>query len=70
MAAFAENSEIKLLKVLSENSFLFYELYDRKAIQPVFKEIIFGAVAKFRYLLVAGDRSDWSEENAANWRKV
>ena len=135
--AFAKNSEISLLKVLKANSFLFYDLYFRKAIQPVFHEVIFGgdlrcdfawlndnslgpewvlveveaprmrlfnknlkpsselngsieqikswqryfsensseksrifgAVAKFRFVLVAGDKQSWSTEHAMKWRK-
>jgi hypothetical protein len=135
--AFEENSEVKLLEVLKNNSFLFYELYSRKyGIQPNFKEIsfggdlrcdfawlndnsdgpewvlvefekpqmklfnknneptselnhaieqvkswdryfqinkgegkrIFGAVARFRYILVAGTESDWKTEAAIKWR--
>ena len=135
--AFKDNPELELLKVLKENSFLFYELYSRKwGIQPNFKEVdlggeyrcdfvwlndnsdgpewalveierprmklftakgepskelnhaieqvkswdryfeknpaekkrIFGAVAKFRYILVAGDIHDWETEEAIRWR--
>ena len=41
--AFSKNSEIKLLNLLKCNSFLFYELYDRKdRICPCFSEISFG----------------------------
>ncbi len=136
--AFKNNSEIELLKILKDNSFLFYELYSRKyGIQPNFKEIsfggelrcdfawlndnsdgpewvlveiekpnmklfkknnepsmelnhaieqvkswdryfnenpnekkrIFGAVARFRYILIAGSIEDWSTNNALKWRK-
>lgn len=136
--AFDNNSEVELLKILGNNSFLFYELYSRKyGIQPNFKEIsfggelrcdfawlndnsdgpewvlieiekpkmklfkkdneptaelnhaieqvkswdryfidnpnekkrIFGAVARFRYILVAGSAKDWSTDNALKWRK-
>lgn len=136
--AFQENSEIKLLKILKNNSFLFYELYSRKyAIQPAFHEVsfgdtyrcdfawlndnsdgpewvlveiekprmdlfiksndpsakfnqaieqvkrwqryfsenpleknrVFGAVARFRYILVAGNGTDWETEHAMKWRK-
>jgi hypothetical protein len=35
---------------------------------PGSKRRIFGAVAKFRYILVAGDKSDWSTDNATKWR--
>jgi hypothetical protein len=135
--AFEINSELQLLKILKENSFLFYELYSRKnGIQPNFSEIsfagemrgdfawlndnsdgpewilievekpkmnlfkqnndptfelnhaieqvkswdryfdknpsekkrIFGAVSKFRYILIAGTRKDWQTENAIHWR--
>lgn len=135
--AFDANSETDLLRVLKDNSFLFYELYSRKyGIQPAFREIsfgaklrcdfawlndnsdgpewvlvevekpkmrifnldkkpsselnraieqvktweryflenplekrrIFGAVAKFKFILVAGDGQSWSEENAIKWR--
>jgi len=136
--AFENNSEVELLEILKNNSFLFYELYSRKyGIQPNFKEIsfggelrcdftwlndnsdgpewvlveiekpkmklfkkdnepaselnhaieqvkswdryfienpnekrrIFGAVARFRYILVAGSTEDWSTTNALKWRK-
>ena len=135
--AFEKNSEIQLLEILKENSFLFYELYSRKGgIQPNFSEIsfagemrgdfawlndnsdgpewvlveiekpkmklfkknnepsfelnhaieqvkswdryfhqnplekkrIFGAVSRFRFILVAGAREDWQTENAIKWR--
>jgi len=134
---FDNDSETELLKVLKDNSFLFYHLYSRKGgIQPVFREIsfgaklrcdfawlndnsdgpewvlmelekpkmrifnvdgkptaelnaaieqvktwqryfhenpsekkrIFGAVAKFRFILVAGDKTDWDKEAALKWR--
>lgn len=137
LAAFAENSETDLLRVLKNNSFLFYELFNRKyGIQPVFREIsfgaklrcdfawlndnsdgpewvlveiekpkmkifnsnkkpsadlngaieqvktweryffenpsekkrIFGAVAKFKFILIAGEGQSWSHENAIKWR--
>lgn len=136
--AFEKNSEIDLLKILKDNSFLFYELYSRKyGIQPAFHEIsfgdtyrcdfawlndnsdgpewvlveiekpkmelftkskepssklnhaieqlktwqryflenpaekgrIFGAVARFRFILVAGSGDDWSKEYAIKWRR-
>ncbi|CAK8714721.1 Shedu protein SduA C-terminal domain-containing protein [Candidatus Electrothrix aarhusensis] len=135
--AFVENSEVKLLKILKNNSFMFYFLYSRRyGIQPNFKEIsfggnyrcdfcwlndnsdgpewvlveiekprmklftakkepsaelnhsieqvkswkryfknnpsekrrIFGAVARFRYILVAGCKDDWEKKHAALWR--
>jgi len=136
-AAFDKNSELELLPILKENSFLFYELFSRKyGIQPIFHEIefggdlrcdfawlndnsdgpewvlveiekprldifkkdnqpsqllnhgleqvkswrryfnenpaekrrIFGAVARFRFILVAGDKESWSKVKAAKWR--
>jgi len=136
-SAFDNDSEIELLSILKDNSFLFYELYSRKyEIRPVFKEIsfgdtfrcdyawlndnsdgpewvlvevekpkmnlftkkeeptaalnhalgqlesweryfeensneksrIFGAVAKFRYILVAGSIEEWQTESAKKWR--
>lgn len=135
--AYNNNSELELLAVLKSNSFLFYQLYDRKyGIQPAFHEVtfggglkcdfawlndrsggpewvlveiekprlkllngkaepshqlnhaieqvkswrryfnqnpnekrrIFGAVARFRFVLVAGSGTDWSQEAAAKWR--
>ena len=137
LLAFESNSETDLLKVLKDNSFLFYELYTRKyGIQPIFREIsfggkfrcdfawlndnsdgpewvlvevekprmrifnsdnkpsselnsaieqvktweryflehpsekrrIFGAVAKFRFILIAGNGQNWNEESAIKWR--
>ena len=35
---------------------------------PAEKKRIFGAVAKFRFILVAGNKADWSTEAAAKWR--
>ncbi|GAB6393319.1 MAG: DUF4263 domain-containing protein [Treponematales bacterium] len=35
---------------------------------PAEKKRIFGAVSRFRYILVAGDKETWSTENAAKWR--
>ena len=136
-SAFDNNSETQLLKVLKDNSFLFYHLYSRKGgIQPVFREIsfgaklrcdfawlndnsdgpewilmelekpkmrifnadgkptaelnsaieqvktwqryfnenplekrrIFGAVARFRFLLVAGEKKEWDKESSLKWR--
>jgi len=32
------------------------------------KNRIFGAVARFRYILVAGEKSDWDNEEARKWR--
>lgn len=136
-SAFDDDSETKLLRVLKDNSFLFFHLYSRKGgIQPIFREIsfggkyrcdyawlndnsdgpewvlmelekpkmrifnangkpsaelngaieqvktwqryfhenptekkrIFGAVAKFRFILVAGDKNEWDKEEAMKWR--
>lgn len=135
--AFNNNSERELLKILKENSFLFYYLFSRKGnLQPIFHEVsfggklfcdfawlnnnssgpewvlmelekpkmrlfnangkptaelngsieqvkswqryfdenpsekrrIFGAVAKFRFLLVAGDKTEWEKDSAMKWR--
>lgn len=135
--SFETNSEADLLKILKDNSFLFYELYSRKwEIQPVFREVnfgsklrcdyawlndnsdgpewilveiekpkmrlfnsngkpsselnnaieqvksweryflenplekkrIFGAVARFKFILVAGNKEQWNNENAIKWR--
>ena len=137
LAAFATDSETDLLKILKYNSFLFYDLFNRKwGVQPVFRELnfgtefrcdfawlndnssgpewvlleiekpkmklfradgkptthlnsaleqvktwdqyfeenkgeakrIFGAVAKFRFILVAGSGEDWQTEHAQKWR--
>ncbi|EGQ8961601.1 Shedu anti-phage system protein SduA domain-containing protein [Vibrio parahaemolyticus] len=134
---FQNNSEVELLKVLKNNSFLFHSLYTRKfGIQPNFAEVpfgsklrcdfcwlndnsdgpewvlveiekpnmklfnrngepsselnhaieqvksweryfhqqpaekqrIFGAVSKFRFVLVAGRRDAWQTREAAQWR--
>lgn len=35
---------------------------------PSEKRRIFGAVARFRYILVAGDKESWSTDNASKWR--
>lgn len=35
---------------------------------PHEKGKIFGAVARFRYILVAGSKEEWQEENHAKWR--
>nr|DAY86382.1 MAG TPA: protein of unknown function (DUF4263) [Caudoviricetes sp.] len=32
------------------------------------KQRIFGAVSKFKYILVGGSKEDWYSENAAKWR--
>ncbi len=136
-SVFEKNSENELLKILKNNSFLFYDLFSRKfGTQPIFHEIsfgggyrcdfawlndnsngpewvlveiekprlktfkkngepshflshaieqvkswnryfnenpnekkrIFGAVARFRLILVAGDKDNWEQERAAKWR--
>lgn len=136
-SCFTHNSELDLLSVLKNNSFLFYELSLRKkSVQPIFHEVpfgnelicdfawlndnsdgpewtlieiekpkldlfkkskeptyllnhaieqikswrryfdenpsekrrIFGAVGRFRYILVAGNSKDWSKEKLAKWR--
>jgi len=36
---------------------------------PGDKKTIFGAVSRFRYVIVAGDKDSWSDEDAALWRK-
>ncbi|MBE9584291.1 DUF4263 domain-containing protein [Mucilaginibacter sp. JRF] len=47
LSAFEKNSEVDLLKVLKDNSFLFYDLYSRKyGIQPIFRELNFGTEYK------------------------
>lgn len=134
--AFEKNSETDLLKILKQNSFLFYDLYNRRwSVQPIFHEVsfgnsrcdflwlndassgpewvfveiekprlklfkkngepthefyhaieqvkswrkyfeensaskkeIFGAVAQFRYILVVGDKNEWTNENNIRWR--
>lgn len=35
---------------------------------PQDKKSVFGAVARFRYILICGDTKEWKEENAAKWR--
>jgi hypothetical protein len=35
---------------------------------PLEKKRIFGAVSKFRFILVAGNKNDWESENAILWR--
>jgi hypothetical protein len=36
---------------------------------PLEKRRIFGAVSKFRFVLVVGDKESWSNEYAAKWRR-
>ena len=60
--SFDNNSETELLKVLKNNSFLFYELYSRKyGIQPNFKEISFGGKYRcdFAWLNDNSDGPEW-----------
>jgi hypothetical protein len=62
LASFANDSETDLLKVLKDNSFLFYDLYDRKyGIQPVFRELNFGAVFRcdFAWLNDKSSGPEW-----------
>nr|WP_269452868.1 Shedu anti-phage system protein SduA domain-containing protein [Vibrio cholerae] len=135
--AFEQNSEHELLSILKANSFLFYDLYDRKwGIRPNFAEVpfgskyrcdfcwlndnsdgpewvlveiekpkvklfkqdgeptsqlnhaleqvrswdryfstnpnektrIFGSVARFRFVLVIGEKDDWGNNQAAVWK--
>lgn len=135
--AFENNSELQLLSVLKNNSFLFYDLYSRKwGVRPNFSEVsfgskyrcdfcwlndnsdgpewvlvevekpkvklfkqngdptaelnhaieqvrsweryfssnpneksrIFGAVARFRFVLVIGELQDWENNDAAIWK--
>lgn len=61
LEAFSKNSETKLLKVLKENSFLFYELYSRKqGIQPNFCEVILGSRSRCDFVWL-NDNSDGPE---------
>ncbi|QKZ12142.1 Shedu anti-phage system protein SduA domain-containing protein [Spirosoma sp. KUDC1026] len=60
--AFDENSELKLLATLKNNSFMFYELYSRKyGIQPVFHEVNFGGGLRcdFAWLNDNSDGPEW-----------
>ena len=59
--AFAEKSEVKLLSILKENSFLFYELYSRKyGIQPAFHEVSLGNMrCDFAWLNDNSDGPEW-----------
>ena len=137
VSAYDADSETKLLAILKDNSFLFYDLFSRKyRIQPIFRELnfsgdfrcdfawlndnssgpewvlveverpklklfkndgkptahfnaaieqvknwdqhfrqhpsemkrIFGAVARFRLVLVAGTADEWQTEHAQKWR--
>jgi len=60
--AFENDSEVELLDILKNNSFLFYELYSRKyGIQPNFKEISFGGEYRcdFAWLNDNSDGPEW-----------
>lgn len=58
---FEKNSEIELLKLLKENTFLFYELVERKfTMQPIFHEVNFGARYRCDFLWFS-DRSDYPQ---------
>ncbi len=59
--AYSENSELKILKLLKSNTFLFYELFSRKyGIQPIFHEVNFGAKLRCDFAWV-NDNSDGPE---------
>jgi hypothetical protein len=59
--AFEKNSETDLLKILKQNSFLFYELYNRRwSVQPIFHEVSFGDVrCDFLWLNDASSGPEW-----------
>lgn len=60
--AYNRNSEIDLLRILKQNSFLFYELFERKySIQPIFHEVSFGGDLKcdFAWLNDNSDGPQW-----------
>lgn len=59
---FDKNSENELLKILKQNSFLFYELFSRKyGIQPIFHEVTFGSGLRcdFTWLNDNSDGPEW-----------
>ncbi len=61
-SAFEENSETQLLNVIRENSFLLWELYDRKnGIRAPFREISFGGELRcdFAWLNDNSDGPEW-----------
>ena len=59
LKAFKENSEVDLLKILKDNSFLFYDLYSRKyGIQPIFRELNFGTEFKCDFAWLNDNSSD------------
>lgn len=59
--AFTEKSEVKLLSILKENSFLFYKLYSRQhGIQPAFHEVSLGNMrCDFAWLNDNSDGPEW-----------
>ena len=58
-SAFSKNSERDLLAILKDNSFLFYELVERKyTAQPIFREVSFGGKYKCDFAWLS-DRSDY-----------
>lgn len=60
--AYSNNSEIDLLAILKENSFLFYELVFRKyGVQPIFHEVQFGKEQRcdFAWLNDNSDGPEW-----------
>jgi hypothetical protein len=62
MKAFDHNSELELLQIIKNNSFLLYELYSRKnGIQPPFCEITFGSNMRcdFAWLNDNSDGPEW-----------
>ena len=62
MLRLIENSELKLLATLKNNSFMFYGLYSRKyGIQPVFHEVNFGGGLRcdFAWLNDNSDGPEW-----------
>lgn len=49
--AIRDNSEVDFLKILKDNSFLFYELFSRKySALPIFREVSFGGKFKCDFL--------------------
>ena len=59
--AFKNDSEIDLLKILKQNSFLFYDLFSRKwGVQPIFHEVSFGKLrCDFLWLNDASSGPEW-----------
>jgi hypothetical protein len=59
-SAFTNNSEVELLKVLKNNSFLLHGLYTRKfGIQPNFSEVPFGSKLRCDFCWL-NDNSGWT----------